>query len=481
VSPQLILLVFLSYTALLFVVSFVTSRKADNQSFFVGNKKSPWFVVAYGMIGASLSGVTFISVPGWIGKTQFSYLVVVFGYVVGYYVIAYILLPLYYKLKLTSIYSYLNTRFGFWSYRTGSFYFLLSRIIGASFRMFLVVNVLQIFVFDEWNIPFAFTISLFIVLIWLYTFKGGIKTIVWTDTLQTTFMLLSVVISVFLIVKALNIDFGALVNMVADSNYSKIVYTDWHSKLFFGKQFISGAFIAIVMTGLDQDMMQKNLSCRTLKDSQKNVITLSWILVPVNLIFLFLGASLFIFAEKTGITVPELTDNLFPTIAVKHLGAFAGITFIIGLIAAAYSSADSALTALTTSFSVDFLGMERRKDVSEKTKIKTRTYVHLGISLIVLLTVILFREINDQAVIAKLFTIAGYTYGPLLGMFSFGLFTNYKVKDKLVPVVAVLSPVICYLLSTFSEQLFNGYKFGFELLVVNGLLTFSGLYLIVKK
>jgi Na+/proline symporter len=481
VSPHLILLVFLSYTVLLFAVSFVTSRKADNQSFFVGNKKSPWFVVAYGMIGASLSGVTFISVPGWVGKTQFSYMMVVFGYIIGYYTIAYVLLPMYYKLKLTSIYTYLNMRFGFWSYKTGSFYFLLSRIIGASFRMFLVVNVLQIFVFDEWNIPFAFTISLFIVLIWLYTFKGGIKTIVWTDTLQTTFMLLSVAISVFLIVRALNIDFGTLVNMVADSNYSKIVYTDWHSKLFFGKQFISGAFIAIVMTGLDQDMMQKNLSCRTIEDSQKNVITLSWVLVPVNLIFLFLGASLFIFAEKTGITIPELTDNLFPTIAVKHLGAFAGITFIIGLIAAAYSSADSALTALTTSFSVDFLGMERRKDVSEKTKIRIRTYVHLGISLIVLLTVILFREINDQAVIAKLFTIAGYTYGPLLGMFSFGLFTNYKVKDKLVPVVAVLSPVICYLLSTFSEQLFNGYKFGFELLVVNGLLTFSGLYLIVKK
>jgi Na+/proline symporter len=481
VSPHLILLVFLSYTVLLFAVSFVTSRKADNQSFFVGNKKSPWFVVAYGMIGASLSGVTFISVPGWVGKTQFSYMMVVFGYIIGYYTIAYVLLPMYYKLKLTSIYTYLNMRFGFWSYKTGSFYFLLSRIIGASFRMFLVVNVLQIFVFDEWNIPFAFTISLFIVLIWLYTFKGGIKTIVWTDTLQTTFMLLSVAISVFLIVRALNIDFGTLVNMVADSNYSKIVYTDWHSKLFFGKQFISGAFIAIVMTGLDQDMMQKNLSCRTIEDSQKNVITLSWVLVPVNLIFLFLGASLFIFAEKTGITIPELTDNLFPTIAVKHLGAFAGITFIIGLIAAAYSSADSALTALTTSFSVDFLGMERRKDVSEKTKIRIRTYVHLGISLIVLLTVILFREINDQAVIAKLFTIAGYTYGPLLGMFSFGLFTNYKVKDKLVPVVAVLSPVICYLLSAFSEQLFNGYKFGFELLVVNGLLTFSGLYLIVKK
>jgi Na+/proline symporter len=462
-------------------VSFITSRKADNQSFFVGNKKSPWFVVAYGMIGASLSGVTFISVPGWVGKTQFSYMMVVFGYIAGYYAIAYVLLPLYYKLKLTSIYSYLNTRFGFWSYKTGSFYFLVSRIIGASFRMFLVVNVLQIFVFDAWNIPFTFTISLFIVLIWLYTFKGGIKTIVWTDTLQTTFMLLSVVISIFLIVKALNIDFGTLVKMVADSGYSKIVYTDWHSKLFFGKQFISGAFIAIVMTGLDQDMMQKNLSCRTLKDSQKNVITLSWILVPVNLVFLFLGASLYIFAANSGIAIPGLSDNLFPTVAVKYLGTFAGITFIIGLIAAAYSSADSALTALTTSFSVDFLGIERKAGIPEKKKIRIRTYVHLGISLIVLFTVILFREINDEAVIAKLFTIAGYTYGPLLGMFSFGLFTKYKVKDKLVPLIAVLSPLICYILSAYSGQLLYGYKFGFELLVVNGALTFLGLFLIRGK
>ncbi len=463
------------------MVSFVTSRKADNQSFFVGNKKSPWFVVAYGMIGASLSGVTFISIPGWVGKTQLSYMMVVFGYIVGYYAIAYILLPLYYKLKLTSIYSYLNTRFGFWSYKTGSFYFLVSRIIGASFRMFLVVNVLQIFVFDAWNIPFAVTISLFIFLIWLYTFKGGIKTIVWTDTLQTTFMLLSVVVSIYLIVKALNVDLGALIDMVADSSYSKIVYSDWHSKLFFGKQFVSGAFIAIVMTGLDQDMMQKNLSCRTLKDSQKNVITLSWILVPVNLIFLFLGASLYIYASSSGISIPVLTDDLFPMISIKYLGTFAGMTFIIGLIAAAYSSADSALTALTTSFSVDFLGIERRKNVSEKDKIRTRTYVHIGISLIVLFTVILFREINDQAVIAKLFTIAGYTYGPLLGMFSFGLFTKYKVKDKFVPIVALVSPVICYFLSLFSEQLFGGYKFGFELLVVNGLITFIGFYFIRRK
>ncbi|MCD4790905.1 MAG: sodium:solute symporter [Bacteroidales bacterium] len=480
-SPQLILLVFLSYTVLLFAVSWVTSRKATNRTFFIGNKQSPWFIVAYGMVGASLSGVTFISVPGWVGTTQFSYMMVVFGYLVGYFVIAKILLPLYYKLNLTSIYSYLEIRFGFWSYKTGAFFFLLSRIIGASFRMFLVVNVLQLFVFDALGVPFWLTITIFIVLIWLYTFKGGIKTIVWTDTLQTTFMLLAVVISVFFIVKALDINFSSLISMVTESKYSKIFYlTEWRDPRYFLKQFLSGAFIAIVMTGLDQDMMQKNLSCRTLKDAQKNVITLSWILVPVNLLFLFLGAVLFIYAGKTGINIPALSDDLFPFVAIDYLGTIAGLVFIIGLIAAAYSSADSALTALTTSFSLDFLGLERMKNITEKQKIRIRFVVHIGISILILFVIIIFRAINDQAVIQKLFTIAGYTYGPLLGMYAFGLFARYSVKDKWVPVIAVLSPVVCYFLSYFSEQLFNGYKFGFELLIVNGLFTFFGLYLIRK-
>jgi len=437
--------------------------------------------VAYGMVGASLSGVTFISVPGWVGDTQFSYMMVVLGYLVGYFVIARILLPVYYKLNLTSIYSYLEDRFGFWSYKTGAAYFLASRIIGASFRMFLVVNVLQLFVFNAWNIPFGVTIALFIFLIWLYTFKGGIKTIVWTDTLQTTFMLLAVGISVYLISKGLKLNLTELVSTVADSDFSKMLITDWQPKENFIKQFISGAFIAIVMTGLDQDMMQKNLSCRNLKDAQKNIITLSWILVPVNLLFLFLGASLYIYAGQHGIQIPELTDDLFPSIAINHLGVFAGLTFIIGLIAAAYSSADSALTALTTSFSVDFLNIQKRGELSEKERIRIRTKVHIGISIVVLIVIIIFRAINDEAVIAKLFTIAGYTYGPLLGLFAFGLFTQYKIKDKLVPYIALLSPVLCYLLSEFSEELFYGYKIGFELLIINGFLTFTGLLLISKK
>jgi solute:Na+ symporter, SSS family len=478
VSPQLIFIVFLAYTLVLLLVSWVTSAKANNQTFFLGNKQSPWFVVAYGMVGASLSGVTFISIPGWVGASQFSYMMVVIGYLLGYFAIARILLPLYYKMNLTSIYAYLESRFGFWSHKTGAFYFLLSRIIGASFRMFLVVNVLQIFVFDAWNVPFSVTIAFFILLIWLYTFKGGIRTIVWTDTLQTTFMLLAVGISVYLMSESMNISLSGLVSLVAESDYSRMFVYEWQDKRFFLKQFLSGAFIAIVMTGLDQDMMQKNLSCRNLKDAQKNMITLSWILIPVNLLFLFLGAILFLYAGQQGIPIPTLTDDLFPTIAIQHLGVLSGIVFLIGLVAAAYSSADSALTALTTSFTVDFLAIEKKEFLTEKQKTNIRKQVHIAISIVVLFVILLFRLINDQAIIEKLFTIAGYTYGPLLGLYAFGLFTKWKVKDRWVPLIAIISPIACYFLSISSEWLLYGYKFGFELLIVNGLLTFLGLYLI---
>ncbi|MCF8388057.1 MAG: sodium:solute symporter, partial [Bacteroidales bacterium] len=375
-SPVSILIVFLVYTALLFGISIITSRKATNETFFLGNRLSPWFVVAYGMVGASLSGVTFISVPGWVGDTQFTYMMIVLGYILGYAVISTVLLPLYYKLKLTSIYSYLNDRFGFWSYKTGAFYFLLSRIIGASFRMFLVVNVLQVFVFDNWGIPFWVTVIIFMILINLYTFKGGIKTIVWTDTLQTTFMLLAVIMTIVIILQHLDIGLFDMVRKVSGSQYSMIWESDWQSSKFFLKQFLAGAFITIVMTGLDQDMMQKNLSCRSLKDAQKNVTTLSIVLVAVNLIFLFLGASLFIYAKQINIAVPELRDEFFPKIALNYLGPIAGIVFIVGLISAAYSSADSALTALTTSFTVDFLEIEKRSDLSERQKIRIRYVVH---------------------------------------------------------------------------------------------------------
>ncbi len=466
---------------MLFVVSWITSRKSSNASFFLGDRISPWFVVAYGMIGASLSGVTFISIPGDVGSTKFSYMIIVIGYLFGYIIIANLLLPMYYKLQLTSIYSYLEQRFGFWSYKTGAFFFLVSRIIGASFRMFLVVNVLQIFVFDAWGIPFWMTVTCFIILIMLYTFRGGIKTIVWTDMLQTTFMLLSVIITVVLVATTLNVSMSGLVDLVKESSFSQFTFWEWQHKHFVLKDFLAGIFIAVVMTGLDQDMMQKNLSCRNLKDAKKNVYWLASALIPVNLLFLFLGAALYIYAGKMGFAVPELTDNLFPTMALKHLGSFAGMVFIIGLIAAAYSSADSAMTALTTSFSVDMLGLQKRDDLTEKQKIRVRYIVHIGVAATVLAVIIVFRAINDQSVISKLFTIAGYTYGPLLGIYAFGLLTGWKVKDKYVPVVAIISPLVCYILSIYDERIFNGYNFGFELLIMNGLLTFFGLLIIHRK
>jgi len=466
---------------MLFIVTWITSRKTNNDSYYVGNKSSPWYIVAYGMIGASLSGVTFMSVPGLVGTQQFTYLGLVFGFLIGYTVIATILLPLYYRLNLTSIYSYLNQRFGFWSYKTGAFYFLLSRIIGASFRMFLVVNVLQVFVFDYWGVPFWLVVTVFIVLIVLYTFEGGVKTIIWTDTLQTTFMLLGVIMSIYFISNELGIGLGDIFTKISEAGYTRVVETDWHSKNFFLKQFFSGAFIAIVMTGLDQEMMQKNISCRNLKEAQKNMFTFSGILVVVNIMFLTLGAVLYIYASTKGIEIPGKTDNLFPEIAFNHLGPIAGLIFMIGLVSAAYPSADGALTALTTSFCVDFLGFKEKSKLNEKQKKKIRYLVHLSFATILLIVILIFRALNNEAVINAIYTAAGYTYGPLLGLFAFGLFTKYAVKDGYVWIVAIMSPVLCYFLSMYSEILFNGYKFGFELLILNGLLTFTGLFILRKR
>jgi len=480
-NPQIILLVFIVYTAAIFSISWFTSRNADNQSFFIGNKKSPWFVVAYGMIGASLSGVTFISVPGWVGTTHFNYFVIVFGYLVGYAVISTVLLPLYYKLNLVSIYTYLNTRFGRYSYKTGASFFLLSRVIGASFRMFLVISVLQYFVFDHYGIPFWFTVVLFMVLIQLYTMKGGIKTIVWTDTLQTTFMLLAVIISISLIMDKMDVSLGLMIQEVWNSDLSNVIVTDIDSTQNFVKLFFSGIFITIVMTGLDQDMMQKNLSCKNLKDAQKNMTSLSLILIPVNLIFLFLGAVLYIYSQKFNIQVPIITDHLFPTIAFEHLGLVAGIIFIIGLISAAYSSADSALTSLTTSVSIDILELDKKYANAENLLKRWRKRVHLVMAAIIIFVIVLFGLIDNKAIISQIFTFAGYTYGPLLGLFAFGLFTKYKVNDKLVPVVAIVSPIVSFFISHYSEAIFNGYQIGFELLIINGALTFIGLIFLKTK
>lgn len=480
-NPITILLIFIAYTSLLFVIAYFTGRRSTNETYFTGNRNSPWVVVAYGMIGASLSGVTFISIPGEVGTSGFAYMVLVLGYLLGYAFIAQVLLPVYYGRKLTSIYTYLDQRFGPATYKTGASFFILSRSIGTSFRIFIVVNVLQIFVFDTWGVPFAVNVALFMGLILLYTFRGGIKTVVWTDTLQTTFMLAAVVVTIFIISKELGLSVGTLIQEARDSQYTRMFFTEINDKRFYLKQFFSGAFIAIVMTGLDQDMMQKNLTCRNLRDAKKNIYLMSWSLVPVNLLFLFLGAFLFIYAGKMGIAIPARTDDLFPLLALKHHGAFAGIVFLIGLVAAAYSSADGSLTALTTSFSIDILGLDKNKNLTDKQKVKTRMIVHLSFAVFLSGLVVLFRAISDESVINKLFTIAGYTYGPLLGLYSFGLFTKRSVNDRLVPAIALLSPVLSYILSINSAQWFNGYKFGFELLIFNGLITFMGLLAISKK
>lgn len=479
-SPALILTFIGGYFALLFVISWYTSRQADNNSFFIGNRESKWYLVAFGMIGASLSGVTFISIPGWVGTSQFSYMQVVLGYLVGYFVIATVLMPLYYRLNLTSIYTYLEQRFGFWSYKTGASFFLLSRTIGASFRLFLVAIVLQRFVFDkytfmgEYHLPFAATVCITIACIWLYTHKGGIKTIVWTDTLQTLFMLIAVGLSIYLISQELNLGLSGMVDAVASSEYSRIFFFDdpTSSKYFF-KQFLSGAFIAIVMTGLDQDMMQKNLSCRNIKEAQLNMFSFSGVLVFVNLFFLALGALLYIFAAAKGIAVPERTDEFYGLIALEsHLSPVVGAFFILGLIAAAYSSADSALTALTTSFCVDILDIEKKK---EKDRTSIRKWVHIGVSVLLAIVIIVFKELNDSSVVSAVFTAAGYTYGPLLGLYSFGLFTKFKIRDKWAILVCVVSPILTYIINFHSVEWLWGYKFGFEVLILNGLLTFIGL------
>lgn len=477
-SPLLIILFIAGYFALLFCISHYTGKGADNAAFFLANKKAPWYIVAWAMIGTTISGVTFISVPGWVGTTQFSYLQMVFGYLLGYFVIATVLLPLYYRLNLTSIYSYLEGRFGFWSYKTGAFYFLLSRTIGSAFRLYIVAIVLQLAVFDAWNIPFAVTVFITILLIWLYTFKGGIKTILRTDMLQTSFLLLAAGISIYLIADELRFGMYGMVDAIQNSGYSQVFFWEINDKNYFFKQFFSGALIAVVMTGLDQDMMQKNLTCRTIRDAQKNMFSYSVVLVFVNLMFLALGALLYLFAEAKNIPLPAKTDELYPMLATQnYLHPLVGILFIIGLIAAAYSSADSALAALTTSFCVDFIDINKHP---EQHRIKIRKMVHIGVSIMMVLVILIFKVINNDSVINAIFTVAGYTYGPLLGLYAFGLFTKWDVRDRFVPAICLLSPVLCFFLAQNSKEWFGGFEFGYLLLLVNGMITFAGLVMVKK-
>ncbi|WP_405569492.1 sodium:solute symporter [Winogradskyella sp. Asnod2-B02-A] len=479
-SPTSILLLIACYFGLLILISYFTGKEDSNDAFFKANKSAPWYLVAFGMIGASLSGVTFISVPGAIEAKQFGYLQVVFGYFFGYLIIAYVLLPLYYKLNLTSIYTYLKDRFGIVSYKTGSVAFLISRTVGAAFRLFLVAKVLQLLVFDLFDIPFAITVMITIALIWLYTFKGGIKTIIFTDTLQTLFMLVSVVVTIAFLASALDLNsIGDIVTYTKESNLSKVFFfEDSNDSQYFWKSFLSGVFITITMTGLDQDMMQKNLTCRNLKDAQKNMVTFSIVLIFVNILFLILGLMLTQYAAKNGITASK--DDLFPTIAMlPEIGIITSAFFLLGLIAAAYSSADSALTSLTTSFCFDILDIENKPETERK---GLRKRVHIGFSFALVLVILLFDLIfKDVSVIWELFKAAGYTYGPLLGLFAFGLITKYKIKDKLVWVVAIAAPLVSYLINIYSKELFNGHEIGFEILIYNGLIMFLGLFLIKKK
>ena len=483
----LILTVFIVYTVLILVIAHITSRKSDNETFFTGNRKSPWFVVAYGMIGASLSGVTFMSVPGDVYTNQFTYFGIVLGYIIGYAVIALFLLPLYYRLNLTSIYSYLNMRIGKHSEKTGAAFFILSRLLGSALRMYLVVFVLYEFVFKVWGIPFWVPAVIFIILILVYTFKGGIKTVVWTDTLQTTFLLLAAIITVVCILRELNISIPDLLKASSDQGYTKLFDTDPNHSKFWLKQILSGAFITIVMTGLDQDMMQKNMTCKNLRAAQKNVITSSVLFIFVNIIFLCLGASLIYYAQKTGFQLPTnengvvVNDKIFPSIAFSF-SKLTSVVFVIGLVAAGYSSADGTLTALTTTFCYNFLEFGNRTDLSEEQKLKKRKHIHIIFAALYLLVIIAFRPFHDESLINKVFQIAGYTYGPLLGLYTFGLFVkNRRPIDKVVPYIAIMSPIVSYVLNLYSKQLFNGYQFGFEILIINGLITFMALMICSKK
>ena len=476
-SAGLVLFILVAYFGLLILIGYFTTRKTDNETFFTANRTSPWYLVAFGMIGTSLSGVTFISIPGEVGSTSWTYLPLVVGNCIGYIVIAVVLLPLFYRLNLISIYSWLGTRFGEKARLTGSFFFIISQLIGASFRLFLVVGVLQLAFFNAAGVPFGVTVFITLALVWIYTYRGGIKTIVWTDTLQTVFMLTAVVLTVVAICRALQFDFRGMVTAIQDSPYSRIFDMDWRSSHNTVKQILSGIAITVAINGLDQNMMQKNLTCRTLKDCQVNMYSFSCLFFLTNLLFLAMGALLYIFATVKGIGLPVKTDDVFAFLSLNHFGIVTGLFFLLGITAAAYSSVDSSLTALTTSFSIDFLRIDP-KDQNQK---RRRILVHLTFSLLMGFIIILFREINSSSVVNGVLKAVGYTYGPLLGMFAFGLFTSWQVKEKYLPWICLRSPLLSYLIHCHSEAWLWGYRFGFEILLLNGLLCFLGLWGIRRK
>ena len=478
-SPTLLFTFVIGYFMLLLGVAWYTSRNSNNDSFFIGNKNSNWMLVAFGMIGTSLSGVTFVSVPGAVGRDAFSYFQVVIGYLLGYVVIAFVLLPLYYRLNLTSIYNYLSSRLGFVSYKTGASYFILSRTLGATARLYLVVKILQDAILTSFGVPFWLTTLIILVMILLYTYEGGVKTIVWTDMLQTTGMLIGLVVCIVYILSTMDLGFSNGLAAMNEKGYTKIFFTDPSSKFFFLKQILAGAFITVTMTGMDQEMMQKNISVRTLKDSQKNMLSFSVIILVVNLMFLFLGGLLYLYAGNEGIDASG--DKIFPAVALGHMPPIVSVIFILALISALFPSADGAITALTSSFCIDIIGMQRRGDWTDAKKKKMRHQVHLGFAAIFLFFVMVFYQVNNPSMIGVILKVAGYTYGPLLGLFSFGILTKRQVNDRLVPIVAILAPLICFFIDKYQAMLLGGFEIGLELLIINGLLTFMGLLIISHK
>ncbi len=489
----------IGYFVILLIVAWYTSRNSNNESFFIGNRNSNWMLVAFGMIGTSLSGVTFVSVPGGVGREAFAYFQITLGYLIGYAVIAFVLLPVYYRLNLTSIYNYLSSRLGFNSYKTGASFFILSRTLGATARLYLVVKILQDAILSSFGVPFWVTTVIVLLMILIYTYEGGVKTIVFTDTLQTTFMLAGLVVCVVYILNAMDTSLGSAMSAMGEKGYSKIFFTDPNNKLFFLKQILAGAFITITMTGLDQEMMQKNISVRTLKDSQKNVITLSVIMLLVILLFLVLGGLMYLYAESLGaayVTTSEggadvtrlmldgknaTGDKLFPLLALDYMPPIVSVIFIIALISALFPSADGAITALTSSFCIDIIGMQRKSEWTDKQKKKIRQRVHLVFAFIFLVFVMVFDEVNNPSMINVILKVAAYTYGPLLGLFAFGILTKRDVMDKWVPLICVVAPLLCLVLEKYQHLLFGSFEIGLELLIINGLLTFLGLLIISRK
>ncbi len=494
-SPSVLLSFIIGYFLVLILISYLTSKKShDNATFFIANRSSKWYLVAFGMIGTALSGVTFISVPGEVGNlagSQFRYFQFVLGNAVGYFLVAFILLPLYYRMHLISIYEVIERTLGKVSHKTAAAIFLVSRVIGSAFRLYLVAIVLQRFIFDEMGVPFWLTIVICLVLIWGYTYRGGLKTIIITDSLQTVFLVASVFLSIYFICNSLHFNLGQAFHAVKDSHYSKMFFTENFvtNKFHFTKQFIGGIFVTIGMFGLDQDLMQKNLSCKNLKDAQKNMMSFTFIFVIINLFFLSVGALLYIYAHREGIAIPvdtatglPRTDYLFPEIALNHFKGVPAVVFMLGLTAATFATTDSGLTALTTSFCIDFLNFDKRKNIAEKEMVQKRTFVHIAFSLIILLVVLLFNAVNDASVVSAIFTVATYTYGPLIGLFAFSLFAKRRrVLDKATPYIVILAPILCFFISKYSTVLFNGYVFAEELIIVNGLLTFIGLWIMSRK